>query len=384
MKTRIGILTYHHVVNDGAVLQAYCLQKKVAEIYPEANVEIVDFRMKVIEKRDRYLGFFQTRNPYRALFNMKRYLHLRESMRKLRMSSKRLVSDSFEAALSFIEGQYDLLVVGSDEIWKVEAVPFARPFPNIYWLDKRLSEKKVSYAASANKNHFRNLSDSQKTIISETLATFNAISVRDAHTEAFVREVAGEKIEVTRVPDPTFLVDIEGDDISEILKKRGFDFQKPTMGFSLNTPLIKEEFYTKLKKAGWQLVGLTGQNPYCDINLGDAVGAFGWAGVFKYLDFFVTHLFHGTIFALKNDVPVLSMDLFANKDYETKIESLLRDFEMSNYCFRPECMPKTADNFLTVIAALKDGFDPAKVSAHRKRLRDKGETFISSWKQWLK
>ena len=39
---RIGLLTYHHVVNIGSVLQAYCAWRLLTQLYPKARVEIID------------------------------------------------------------------------------------------------------------------------------------------------------------------------------------------------------------------------------------------------------------------------------------------------------------------------------------------------------
>lgn len=40
---KIGILTHHTVVNFGAFLQAYALQEAVKELYPDADVKIINF-----------------------------------------------------------------------------------------------------------------------------------------------------------------------------------------------------------------------------------------------------------------------------------------------------------------------------------------------------
>ena len=41
---RIGISTYHSCLNDGAILQAYCLASALKERIQGAEVEIVDYR----------------------------------------------------------------------------------------------------------------------------------------------------------------------------------------------------------------------------------------------------------------------------------------------------------------------------------------------------
>ena len=48
---RIGILTFHRSVNNGAVMQCYSLCKKLKQKFPDVNIEVVDYNMKKIEKQ---------------------------------------------------------------------------------------------------------------------------------------------------------------------------------------------------------------------------------------------------------------------------------------------------------------------------------------------
>ena len=52
---KIGILTYHHVINDGAVLQTLGHVYTLKELFPEATIEVIDYRHKTfdwVEQRD--------------------------------------------------------------------------------------------------------------------------------------------------------------------------------------------------------------------------------------------------------------------------------------------------------------------------------------------
>ena len=40
---KIGILTFHRVINDGSTLQAFCLWSLLNRRYPYAEVEIIDY-----------------------------------------------------------------------------------------------------------------------------------------------------------------------------------------------------------------------------------------------------------------------------------------------------------------------------------------------------
>ena len=42
---KIGILTFHNSINNGAVMQAYSLSKKIQQVMPESKVEIIDYHI---------------------------------------------------------------------------------------------------------------------------------------------------------------------------------------------------------------------------------------------------------------------------------------------------------------------------------------------------
>ena len=46
---RIGILTFHKSINNGAVIQCYSLSKKIQEIFPNHEVEVIDYHMPQID-----------------------------------------------------------------------------------------------------------------------------------------------------------------------------------------------------------------------------------------------------------------------------------------------------------------------------------------------
>ena len=39
---KIGVLTYHRIVNTGAVIQAYAVTKILQDIFPNSEIEIID------------------------------------------------------------------------------------------------------------------------------------------------------------------------------------------------------------------------------------------------------------------------------------------------------------------------------------------------------
>jgi len=47
---RIGILTFHRSINNGAVLQCYSLSKKLQQLFPQDSVEVIDYHMPKVDR----------------------------------------------------------------------------------------------------------------------------------------------------------------------------------------------------------------------------------------------------------------------------------------------------------------------------------------------
>ena len=246
------------------------------------------------------------------------------------MSSETFTSNNYEKAVSFLGEKYDLIVVGSDEIWKIEQSRFGRPFPNIYWLDKRLKCKKISYAASANTLAYEELNQTRKAVICDRLSNFDLIGVRDDHTFNMVNyfQPQSEK-PVAKVPDPTFMLDMKENDTTKLyLEKLGVDFTKPLLGITFFYKPINERLLSFYRAQGFQVLALSAFNPQANVNLEGKLDPFQWAQTYRYLKVCLTNLFHGTIFCLKHHTPFVSVDFYDNSKYESKIKCLLKDMDM--------------------------------------------------------
>lgn len=340
MKKKIGVLTYHHVMNEGAILQAYSQFHALQDHLADVDVEIIDYRMKCKDTEE-FKNLFLKRLRKFDFQAVKRYMKLKRFInQELPLSRRRLKSDDYGKAIRFIGDEYSAIVVGSDEVWKsiCDGDRIIRPFPNIYWLSPNLDCKKVAMAASANRCDYNKISKRNKKVGRKLLQEFDFIGVRDQHTVEFVRSL-GVKKEVQKVPDPAFSFDLTKDydeAIKEKLKRRGVDLNRPVLCFRTGGT----EERNKLCKAaeryfrdkGYQTVSIGGPNRYADHNLSDMFDPFEWAHVYKFFDFCITDRFHGTVFCLKNGIPFLSIE---DDDYykriKSKIVDLLEDFEMMNH-----------------------------------------------------
>ena len=172
---KIGILTFHRSVNNGAVLQAYSLSTKLKDLFPEYDVEIIDYCMTGVFKSYHY----NLKNYFsKCSFKMKIYKLLKlieepfmlkrlnkrtrvfeDSLEKLCLSNYKLVDDSYNGLFKYINETYDVLIVGSDAVWNY----VSKGFPNAYFPDKTVECIKISYAASCYGMVFEDFSIKNKT-----------------------------------------------------------------------------------------------------------------------------------------------------------------------------------------------------------------------------
>jgi hypothetical protein len=260
MARRIGLLTFHHIVNEGAVLQTYALMRRLQALFPGDEVEVIDCRSRSAQKGYFLQTFAATRKPRALLGNASRFLRTRSFIRQqLRLSRRSIETDDYGEALAFVKaGRYDLIVVGSDEIWKIENGVFARPFPNIYWLGEGIGCAKVAYAASANKLEYRELSEDRRQWMVEALGRFDLIGVRDDHTMGMLRHLGvGEERGAHKVPDPTFLLKLPEAGLEAKLSRLGIDLKRPIVGITFDIEGISEPLLQRFRSMGFQSVAVT-------------------------------------------------------------------------------------------------------------------------------
>lgn len=337
---RIGILTFHQSVNNGAVMQAYSLSKRLKEQYPNAEVEIINYRMTSVDRTYSYFfsDYFKVSSLKEFIKKtldliidpklLKRLRHrtkvFNDCQHKLPLSKDVIISDDTKQLNEHIEKNYDLLVVGSDAVWNY----VTRGFPNAYFPDSNLKVKKLSYAASCYGMDFFTIPDNEKKQICKIFSDFDFIGVRDEATENFVKW-SGCKIIPQHTCDPTVFLDVEDlpidvDLLKKKLLKRGFDFTKPSIGMMGNDKMLK--MIKKLYSNKYQIVSLYNFVKGADVNLYD-LEPYEWAYVFRYFKVTFTTFFHGTLLSLRNGTPVICIDLnteFGKKHIPKTLDVLSR------------------------------------------------------------
>ena len=144
---KIGILTYHRTTNFGAILQTYALQRYLQLVGHEA--EVIDYSSETLKKRytkDHLYKYLNPRELRRLILYNSCYRDNMENFNEflnkyVRLSNRDYTSKDIKEA----ESNYDLFIVGSDQIWNEKIsgkdLTFFLDFVND-------DGKKAAYAAS--------------------------------------------------------------------------------------------------------------------------------------------------------------------------------------------------------------------------------------------
>ena len=300
---RVGILTYHRSHNYGAFLQAYSLCAKLNE-YENVDCEIVNYNLAsedtVYKKR-------RLKRPLYAMKYIKQDHMFDDAQKEQTLSGGLILENDYIKLLDSIEGKYDVLVTGSDEIWRKAS----RGFPNAYWLPGKYPFAKMSYAASG-RMLIDKIPDSMKKELKDFYLDYNYIGVRDECTKKMVNSTSGEEIS-HRNCDPTFFYDRYKDkqELKKLIREKYKLPNKKIVVVVYDRPSLIRELRKRLGK-DYYFVCLTRPMYNANKNLCD-VDPFEWADIIGGADFVVTAYYHPMLFALNQNTPFMAIDRRANK-----------------------------------------------------------------------
>ncbi|MFP8890760.1 polysaccharide pyruvyl transferase family protein [Natrialbaceae archaeon A-CW2] len=383
--SKTGILTYHNNENKGAILQALCLTKALSHLFNE-EVEVIEYRT-ASKERKRKIKTIITKKPSQIPRRIKDRQCCESFIREeFNISDDSIITDDHEEATEWLESQeYNILVTGSDEVWKINnrqtswrsKLSPKRPFPNLYHLDPRLSAAKVAYAASANTVEFKELNKSQRELFKEHLTAYDHISVRDNHTERMLEHLGIDN--VSRVPDPTIMWEIPTRDVRSVLEQNGIDTDEKILGFHGPNNDLFEAICHEYRQRGYQIVAINGSQ-YADLDLRGAVDPFEYYSLYAHFDMVVTSSLHSTIFSLKNHTPFVTIDTStAYKNIESKTQSLLSDFTLLDRHI--DATDSDAISFFDNIEDYHQPLDEKHIMERINKLQKQGYKFLNTVKE---
>lgn len=194
---KIGILTYHRSHNYGALLQAIALRLVLKDM--GHKVTYIDYwpkyhqRMYALPRTSRKYCLFHPRFAFR--FYRDKLLKVRR-IKKFEQFKKEFIYPY----CSRMDDEYDVLVYGSDQIWRKQ--PFINAYNPIYFGDNQIKAKKhIAYAASSDQTP---QSNDDRLQFQRLLTHLDSISVREESILRTVHEL-GRKDAVLTL-DPTLLL----------------------------------------------------------------------------------------------------------------------------------------------------------------------------------
>lgn len=341
---KIGILTFTSNYNMGTFMQAYSSLLSIRKLAPDADVEIVNYHSKKKYNKDGYdkLKLFNKRYIYLPFL----FRHIRRiygyrncQIRFLGIEPKKgLISDSHKEINTFFnDKQYDIVFVGSDTVLRLDEWHYHGNNLPAYWIPFHIAGKKALLAASVDTTFkIERLSNKLKSEMHSCLEGFDFLGVRDPISYNVIKRLsANSNNQIELVPDPTFSYALNHRPIDIYLKKKKFDFKKPTLGLDVPIGLPGIEQYVEyLKNKGFQVATWRYWNAYTDYDL-SGMTPIEWSGVFKYFDLTITNRFHAAIFSLKNFTPVIAIDHARKRyldNYESKTFHLLKQFNSADLC----------------------------------------------------
>jgi hypothetical protein len=320
-KYKIGLLTFNHSNNYGAMLQMYSLKENLLDM--GYNVEIIDFINKSENsQKNRIISKFQSMLKYKA--TPFKYIKRKSKTNKFNEFRKKNFTYSkgkYSNDIEFINNipEYDAFITGSDQVWNTDITNKSI----IFYLGFKTSAKKISFAASFGKTILNNI---EKTYIKKYLHNYDAISVREESHKKFLNDKFN--LEVEWIFDPIFMTTKNQ---WENFKQKHNHKKKYVLIYELEyNPRLLEcaKTYAKMHKLEIKRISSVNRT-YRKIDIIDA-GPNDFIGYLNEAEYIVTNSFHGTAFS------ILLNKQFAVIPHTVKnerLESILNYFMLKNHYY---------------------------------------------------
>lgn len=304
---KIGIITFHRVLNYGAVLQTYALQRALEKIGYECVV--VDYRKDEFEQEYRNLKFtsFSPKDIYHTL---KCWMVRKKDMAFLDFISRNLnltVACVTDEELKAATDDCDIILTGSDQVFNY----ITTDNDGHYYLDFVEGKKKCSYAASFGFNDFSKDHDLK---VKEWLQDFDAISVREIEGKEYLTKLL--HCDISLHCDPSFLLTKD-----EWMCLKG---RKPDREYVLVYSVGKSKELIRCaeevaKQNGLDIIYIKYTYEYCGkAKVLTDVSPEDFISIVYQARYVVTNLFHGVAFSM-----ILEKDFYVCLQEKVKTNSRL-------------------------------------------------------------
>lgn len=305
---KIGILTFTDGTNIGQRLQNYALQEMLKhyadEVYtikqkePYSAYKLLKMRMKKLLLGLKDLKGMTDEQKRRALFR-------KFNEKNIDFYGKKL---SFHGDNTWITGEFDAFVVGSDQVWN----PRSPYVGGNFFLEFARPEQRYTYAPSFS---VEDLPRNMIPLYKKRLMGFSDISVREDEGAEIVKGVTGRKSAV--VLDPTLLVE---KDVWDKIKMpfKGNGEKDYVLCVFLGTTDI-DSLRNTIKK---DMIVISNTTPVSPAQFLDLVSR---------ASLVLTDSYHVTIFSVIYHVPFINFERTGTKnDMSSRFKTLYRELRIKN------------------------------------------------------
>ena len=321
---RIGILTFHKVINYGAFLQAFSLSNMLQKQFPNDEIEIVDY---VTNPKRRYLMILRSLKKdgvSGAIEELRKISVFNSAQKHLPLSPTSFHSKHLNELYSYIDERYDMLIIGSDAVFNWNQTKF----PTAFIPDYQFSIPVYTYAASVHGLRFYSVSQDMLQKCGRAFDRMKYVGVRDKCSEQFVK-LCSDNAKIIHCCDPTLFIDKDaiynnGISVRNKLEKRyGFSIDsKYIVAMAPDSNMIKKirERYGN----EYKIISVYVKSSYSDYYIAD-LNPFEWTVILRLAALVVTSYFHGTLLSLVQGTPTIVIDYsgYCDEQYEGKLKDLM-------------------------------------------------------------
>ena len=282
---KVGVLTFHRCVNYGSYWQARCLVEALQARGHDA--ELLDHDCRCVRRAEAHCAFqpkLPERTPRHELGS-----YATKTRRFIAAIANLPLSRRFSLHEPDAAGEYDAIVVGSDEVWNFRH-PWYGSKP-IFFGDGLRADRFVSFAASFG-NH--SAWDGIDPTWARKLGRFGAISVRDENSWHLVRGGTDREPEI--VLDPCLLHPAP----ARVKPRDGSPY---ALVYGHGFPAWLQRLARQWsQRTGIRLVSVGYSNDFANEQR-IADGPIEFARLMSGATAVITNFFHGCVFALLNGKP---------------------------------------------------------------------------------
>ena len=338
---KIGIITIQNVNNYGAELQCCALCRKLQSMGYDA--EVINYLFGIHpnhihkgEKKTVSISFKQNikvrllpivQNLF-CLFHHKNKKLRNQRFEEFHITYNRLTKKVYSSVQSLYEADfdYDVLCIGSDQVWNYEKGYSLEPFFACF--DKK-GTRKISYGSSIG---LSKLSPEAENVFKKELSDFASLSVREQQASDLLHKLLNRDVDV--VLDPTLLLNSR--EWLEVAKTEMCPKEKYVLVYIVTIKpcdYVLEVARKVAKERGLKIVRIC-RDAYPEHSGNDVeeiltAGPSDFVGLFSKADFVVTNSFHGTVFSINFSKPFYSV-IKSHHSTNSRLTSILEKLKLED------------------------------------------------------